>query len=156
MLSPWFLPGMIAVALLAVCGIAYLAAAGLRTLSIPACWRCGATKVRPSAARPGLDAVVQAFLLRPYRCAGCRTRFYGFRTLAAAPSVPALPEPAPAAPFEFLPERRQRIRLRVVVRLNTGSESPLTIFAFVWFHSQVTSWMRLFSARQLSADPGPH
>ena len=58
------------------------------------------------------------FLLRPYRCGGCLTRFYAFRTFE--PTVPM----APVSPTELAvtmpaPARKSpfRIRVKVIVRL---------------------------------------
>jgi hypothetical protein len=48
---------------------------------IPKCWRCGAPKVRPSRSERFTDMVASLFLLRPFRCTGCRVRFYGPRIL---------------------------------------------------------------------------
>jgi hypothetical protein len=48
---------------------------------VPQCWSCGALKVRRSHSRRFSDALAAALLLSPYRCAGCRVRFYGLRIL---------------------------------------------------------------------------
>src|SRR5690349_11930670 len=48
----------------------------VRGMSIPRCWTCGAKKVRKSHSSGMIDGVALAFLLRPYRCEGCRSRFY--------------------------------------------------------------------------------
>ena len=50
------------------------------TLPFPACWNCGAAKVRRSANHCIADALLMLMLLVPYRCRGCRVRFYGLRT----------------------------------------------------------------------------
>ncbi|HEY4360649.1 MAG TPA: hypothetical protein VGN17_06755 [Bryobacteraceae bacterium] len=52
----------------------------VHTLPFPACWNCGAEKVRRSANHCLADAFLMALLLVPYRCRGCRVRFYGLRT----------------------------------------------------------------------------
>jgi hypothetical protein len=56
----------------------YMARAGLRTLSLPVCWHCGAGKVRRSRSHAGL--LISMWFLRPYRCSGCHVRFYAFVT----------------------------------------------------------------------------
>jgi hypothetical protein len=50
------------------------------SLGLPRCWKCGAPKVRRSARRGVVDTLALVFLLVPYRCRGCRIRFYGIRT----------------------------------------------------------------------------
>jgi hypothetical protein len=57
----------------------FLVVVFLRSRKIPQCYVCGAMKVRPSRAEGFLDIFVTAFMIRPYRCGGCRERFYGFR-----------------------------------------------------------------------------
>jgi|SRR5580704_1365911 hypothetical protein len=120
MSSPWFLSGIIGAALLLLCGVGYLVAAGFRTVNLATCWRCGATKVRRSVSRSGLDTVAMMFLLKPYRCAGCRTRFYGFSTSFLGRSLPAPATPAEASdPIVPAPVRKRPfpIRVKVIVRL---------------------------------------
>jgi hypothetical protein len=60
--------------------IAYMLRAVLRTRNLPTCWHCGAPKVRRSAPQRFLDTLTLILFLKPYRCQGCRVRFYGFRT----------------------------------------------------------------------------
>ncbi len=117
MSSPWLLPGIFVVLLALLCGIAYLVLAGIRTRNLTKCWRCGAAKIRHSKSRWS-DTVAGVFFLRPYRCGGCLTRFYAFRTFA--PGVPLAPistvpvavaVPAPVCKSPF------RIRVKVIVRL---------------------------------------
>lgn len=103
MLSPWLLPLSFGVTLLLLCGMGFLIRTGVRTRNLARCWRCGAAKVRPSRPR-SMDKLVGCLVLRPYRCAGCLTRFYAFRTF-----TPALPLAQIKAPF--------RIRLKVIVRV---------------------------------------
>jgi hypothetical protein len=57
---------------------AYLLRAALRTRNLPACWYCGAGKVRRSTPQHFLDTINTVLLLRPYRCSSCRIRFYAF------------------------------------------------------------------------------
>jgi hypothetical protein len=42
------------------------------------CWNCGAAKVRMSEPRGVTDFVARLSLMFPFRCSGCRKRFYGF------------------------------------------------------------------------------
>jgi hypothetical protein len=64
-----------------VAGIAFLflVMVVLRSRKIPECYACGAMKVRPTRAEGFWDTFAMAFLIRPYRCGGCRERYYGFR-----------------------------------------------------------------------------
>jgi hypothetical protein len=57
---------------------AYLLRAAFRTRHLPVCWSCGAVKVRRLTPQHFLDSINTVLLLKPYRCSGCRTRFYGF------------------------------------------------------------------------------
>jgi hypothetical protein len=120
MSSPWFLSGIIGAALLLLCGIAYLVGAGFRTLNLATCWRCGAAKVRRSVSRSWLDTVAMVFLLKPYRCAGCRTRFYGFRAFSRDRSLPMASNAAVSSgPAVTAPPRKRAfpVRVKVIVRL---------------------------------------
>lgn len=47
-------------------------------LSNIACPRCGEHKVRPSIKKGPLDAMLSLLRVEPYRCRGCRRRFYRF------------------------------------------------------------------------------
>lgn len=71
-----------------------------RSVGVPRCWRCGARKVRRSRGRSSIDFAASLFLLRPFRCTGCRVRFYGLRFFEErAPQkerIKPLPEPTPA------------------------------------------------------------
>jgi hypothetical protein len=89
-MSPWLLPAIFLAALLGLCALAYLGGAAFRTWNLTRCWSCGAAKVRPSIARSLLDRLVLLLLLQPYRCAGCRIRFYGFRTFSIGPRLPRI------------------------------------------------------------------
>jgi hypothetical protein len=64
--------------------------------------------------------VAGVFLLRPYRCGRCLTRFYAFRTFAPGVPLPSIsplateiaaPEPAAVRKSPF------RMRVKVIVRL---------------------------------------
>jgi hypothetical protein len=119
MSSPWLLPGIFAVLLMLLCGMAYLVRAAIRTKNLGKCWHCGASKIRHSKSRWS-DTVAGLFFLRPYRCGRCLTRFYGFRTFGpGAPLEPLAPVamavPAPVS----APARKSlfRMRVKVIIRL---------------------------------------
>jgi hypothetical protein len=59
--------------------------AASRSWSLPMCWRCGASKVRRSAIYSITDLVAKFLFMVPYRCRGCRSRFYGLRTWRPLP-----------------------------------------------------------------------
>ena len=69
-------PGAILVVLLAC---TFLVIAFLRGRRIPQCSSCGAMKARPSRPSGVLEAGGVFLLVRPYRCSGCRERFYVLR-----------------------------------------------------------------------------
>jgi|SRR5580698_1105423 hypothetical protein len=66
-------------ALIGGIALLFLVVVTLRSRKIPECYSCGAMKVRPSRAEGFWDTFATAFLIRPYRCGGCRERYYGFR-----------------------------------------------------------------------------
>lgn len=68
----------------------------VRGLSLPQCWRCGAAKVRRSRSDGFLDAAAAVLLLRPFRCTGCRARFYAPRFLETSRSFRKRVTPSPA------------------------------------------------------------
>jgi hypothetical protein len=74
----------LAIITLAVGLLLWSATAWIRALlhswQLPACWSCGASKVRRSARHCLADALLKFMFLVPYRCRGCRVRFYGVRT----------------------------------------------------------------------------
>ena len=53
-----------------------------RSPCIPSCPDCQSTQVRPSRVR-GVELLLMALLLRPFRCQRCSTRFWRFRFSAA-------------------------------------------------------------------------
>lgn len=59
--------------------------------------------MRPSKSR-SMDKLAGCLVLRPYRCAGCLTRFYAFRTFTAAFPIAQIKSPS-------------RIRVKVIVKL---------------------------------------
>jgi hypothetical protein len=59
--------------------------AAAHSWNLPMCWRCGASKVRRSAMHSMTDLVAKFLFMVPYRCRGCRSRFYGLRTWRPLP-----------------------------------------------------------------------
>lgn len=74
-------PGAI---LLAVIAFSFLIVAILRGRRIPQCFACGAIKVRPSSPIGFVDSVGSFFLIKSYRCAGCRERFHAMRLFSGS------------------------------------------------------------------------
>jgi hypothetical protein len=79
-LSLHYVAALIVALMLAVSGGVILISAAAHSSNLPVCWHCGANKVRRSATHCILDTAGQVLFLVPYRCRGCRVRFYGFRT----------------------------------------------------------------------------
>jgi hypothetical protein len=73
-----FEPGAILIALIA---FSFLGIAIFRGRQIPQCFVCGAIKVRPSRPHGFLDHAARLFMIKAYRCAGCRARFHAMRVL---------------------------------------------------------------------------
>lgn len=71
-----FEPGAILFAFIA---FSFLAMIIMRGRQIPQCFLCGAFKVRPSRPVGFWDAAATFFLIRAYRCSGCRARFHAMR-----------------------------------------------------------------------------
>ena len=65
--------------LIAVIACFFLIMAFLRGRRIPECSCCGAMKARMSRPSGVLESLGALFLVRPYRCSGCRERFYVLR-----------------------------------------------------------------------------
>jgi len=78
-------------------GAVFLARTFVRGWLMPACWCCGALKVRKSRSDSFVDKAASLLLLRPFRCTGCRERFYAplFLNYDAKRSKPSQ-GPAPA------------------------------------------------------------
>jgi hypothetical protein len=79
-LSPSSLNVVIIAAMLLLWFVGYVLRAAVRTRRLPLCWNCGASKVRRSLPQHLLDTLVGTVFLNPYRCQGCRVRFYGLRS----------------------------------------------------------------------------
>jgi hypothetical protein len=71
-----FEPGAILMVFIA---FSFLVMTFIRGRQIPQCYQCGALKVRPSRPAGFLDSAATFFLLRAYRCSGCRKRFHAIR-----------------------------------------------------------------------------
>jgi hypothetical protein len=69
-------PSAILIALI-VC--TFLVMAFFRGRRVPQCSSCGAMKARPSRASGFLEAAGVILFIRPYRCGGCRERYYVLR-----------------------------------------------------------------------------
>jgi hypothetical protein len=100
---------MAAIAILFVIGML------LRTYKIPECYSCGAMKVRPSRVVGFWDTFGIAFLIRPYRCLGCRERFHAL-LLFGEPGKPSI--------VQVL--RRQRV-VKIAFRFNNGLPTRIAI-----------------------------
>jgi hypothetical protein len=93
--------------------ILFLVTVLLRSSKIPECFSCGAMKVRPSRAVGFWDVLGLAFGIRPYRCGGCRERFYGLRMFGEAKKPSAV-------------QQRQRV-VKVVFRFRYGLPNRVAI-----------------------------
>jgi hypothetical protein len=71
-----FEPGAILMAFIA---FSFLLMTFIRGRQIPQCYQCGALKVRPSRPAGFWDSAATFFLMRAYRCSGCRKRFHAIR-----------------------------------------------------------------------------
>lgn len=83
----------------------------LRSRKIPQCYACGAMKVRPSRAEGFSDTMVMSLLMRPYRCGGCRARFYGFRSYGEVKK--SEPQTLVKVAFRFHKGMPSRVAIRV-------------------------------------------
>src|SRR5580700_2343031 len=104
-------------ALIALIALSFLVMVVLRSRKIPECFSCGAMKVRPSRVVGFWDTLGIAFQLHPYRCGGCRERFYGLRVFgerkpATVPSVH--PQRVIKVAFRFRYGLPSRVAIRVI------------------------------------------
>jgi hypothetical protein len=104
-------------ALVAMVTLAIIVALLLRTYKIPECFSCGARKVRPTHSIGFWDTLGTAFLIRPYRCGGCRERFYGFRRSDDAKKPPAQLSLHPQQVVKVTVGFRHGLPKRVAIRL---------------------------------------
>lgn len=116
------------------------------------CSNCGSYDIRPSTSRNALDIVLACLFLSPFRCRGCRERFYRFgrpsmfrheppvaplvviparrAPVDAVPIPPAQIEPEILSPPRNLPHRlvpaRKNVNPRpaLIERIETGVASP--------------------------------
>jgi hypothetical protein len=65
--------------LIVICWTILMTRSFARACNMPRCWKCGAEKVRRSHSSGVLDTIATISLLSPFRCSGCRTRFYATR-----------------------------------------------------------------------------
>ncbi len=77
----WFYLPLVPVALAFGYWFVLFAIAATHRRDAELCRKCGLSKVRPSWPGSKLDKIVALLGFAPYRCAGCRSRFYGFRHL---------------------------------------------------------------------------
>jgi hypothetical protein len=101
------------VALMAAIALPFLIVVLLRSHKIPECYSCGAMKVRPSRIVGFWDSLGSAFMLRPYRCEGCRERFHGF-LFFGSPSQRAQPQRIIKVAFRFQNGLPNRVKIRVI------------------------------------------
>jgi hypothetical protein len=69
-------PGAIILGFLVFCSLVITM---IRGFWIPQCFYCGAIKVRPARSAGFWESAAAVFLIRPYRCSGCRVRFHAMR-----------------------------------------------------------------------------
>jgi hypothetical protein len=104
-MDPRYLAIIPSVAVIVLIGAGFFIRSILRSWGLPKCWHCGAPKVRPSRSEQFIDVAAAMILLRPFRCQGCRVRFYGPRFFGSRTFTKrAKPSPAPA--LEHSPARR--------------------------------------------------
>jgi hypothetical protein len=109
--------------LIAAIALPFLAMVILRGRRIPECFSCGARKVRPSQVAGFWDLVGLAFLIRPFRCSGCRERFHAF-----FPSVRRSPEAQPQRIIKVIFRFRSGLPVRIAIRVvYPGNRLPETL-----------------------------
>jgi hypothetical protein len=99
--------------LLAVIACPFLVITLLRSYKIPECFSCGAMKVGLSRPAGWWDSVCGFFMIRPYRCGGCRARFHAVRLFGGNKEVPQIPQRVIKVTFRF----RNGIPTRIVIRV---------------------------------------
>jgi hypothetical protein len=116
--------------LLGVIAGLFVIALFLRSHKIPECYSCGAMKVRPSRVVGLWDTVGLAFQVRPYRCGGCRERFYGFvffanRSKIAVAQAPHAERVVKVA-FRFRYGLPDRVSIRVIPANAKAISAPVS------------------------------
>ncbi|HTB11742.1 MAG TPA: hypothetical protein VK752_09230 [Bryobacteraceae bacterium] len=87
----------------------------VRGHKIPECFSCGAKKVRSSRPVGFWDTCGYAFMIRPFRCGGCRERFHAFFLFGPSPAAPpAPPRRVVKVAFRFRNGLPNRIAIRVI------------------------------------------
>jgi len=96
-MDPHYLAIIPSIAVVVLICAGFIIRSFIRSWNIPHCWRCGAPKIRPSRSERFTDQAAAMLLLRPFRCQGCRVRFYGPRFLGSRAFTRRLkPSPEPA------------------------------------------------------------
>jgi hypothetical protein len=96
-MDPRYLSFVSALVIIVLSAAGFLIRSFVRGWLAPACWCCGAHKVRKSRSDRLMDRAALLTLLRPLRCTGCRTRFYAPLFLSYDPSRKRVrPSRAPA------------------------------------------------------------
>jgi hypothetical protein len=85
-MDPRYVAVVSATVILVLGTLGFLIRTFVRGWLMPACWCCGAHKVRKSKSDGFLDKAAGVILLRPFRCTGCRERFYAPLFMADRPS----------------------------------------------------------------------
>jgi hypothetical protein len=109
--------GELVAALVALTSLAIIVTLGLRTYKIPECYSCGARKVRPTHSVGFWDTLATAFMIRPYRCGGCRERFYGFRRSGEPKKPPPDPTLQPQKAVKVTLRFRKGLLNRIAIRV---------------------------------------
>ena len=119
------------VALMAAIALPFFIVVLLRSHKIPECYSCGAMKVRPSRITGFWDSLGSAFMLRPYRCEGCRERFHAFLFFSSPSQRVQQPQRVIKVVFRFHNGLPNRIKIRVI-SLNPESvpASPAVLQTF--------------------------
>lgn len=104
-MDPRYIAIVSAAIILVLGGTVFLVRSFVRGWLMPACWCCGARKVRKSRSNSLMDSAALLVLLRPFRCTGCRKRFYAplflnYGSQRVTPSQAAAPVHLPAASLQ--------------------------------------------------------
>jgi hypothetical protein len=116
------------VALMGAVAFPFLILTFLRSHKIPECYSCGAMKMRPSRIVGFWDSLGSAFLLRPYRCEGCRERFHAFLPFSG---TRVQPQRIVKLAVRFRKGLPNRISIRVIhVTPESPSASPSALHTY--------------------------
>jgi len=86
-MDPRYIAIVSAAVIIILGGAVFLIRTFVRGWLMPACWRCGARKVRKSKSDSFTDTAAGFVLLHPFRCTGCRSRFYAPSFMAYRPAA---------------------------------------------------------------------